>query len=144
MTLRLLSVRAKIYMEFDEQSYGALKLPIWELPMPPVWFWVLVLGIIVLFIYLLKGFLEAEEEYVQPSVGERLRWKIIRLKLFEIIAWIFIPIGFILYVYGIVNSSHFIIFLIASCLMIVGYVVAIYYRKQRLTFQEELKEKQQS
>jgi len=112
--------------------------------MPPVWFWLLVLGIIVLFMYLLKGFLEAEEEYVRPSAEERLRWKIIRLKLFEIIAWIFIPIGFILYVYGIVNSSHFVIFLIASCLMIVGYVVAIYYRKQRLTCQEELKEKQQS
>jgi len=119
-------------------------LPIWELPMPPVWFWILDLGIIMLLIYLLKGLLKAEEEYVQPSVEERLRRKIIRLKLFEIIAWIFIPIGFILYVYGIVYSSLFIIFLIASCLMIVGYVVAIYYRKQRLTCQEELKEKQQS
>jgi len=104
----------------------------------------LVLGIIVLFIYILKRLWEAEEEYAQPSVGECLRWKIIQLKLFEIIAWMFIPIGFILYVYGIVNSSHFIIFLIASCSMIVGYVVAMYCRKQRLTFQEELKEKQQS
>ena len=106
--------------------------------MPPVWLWILVLGINIILIYLLKGLLEAEEEYVPPSVEDHLRWKIIQLKLFEIIAWIFMPIGFILYVYGIVNSSPFIIYFIASCLIIVGYVIATHYRKQRIKYQEEL------
>lgn len=117
-------------------------MSIWELPIPPVWWWLLVSGIIILFIYLLKGIFEdIEEEYVPPSVEEKLRWKIIQLKFFEIIAWIFVPLGFVIYVYGIVNSSPFVIFVIASCLMIVGYVVATYYRKQRLTYQEELEKK---
>jgi len=112
--------------------------------MPPVWFWLLVLGIIILGIYILKRTLKAEEdeeEYVPPSVEDRLRWKIIQVKFFEIIAWIFMPIGFIIYVYGIVNSSSFIIFFIGSCLIIVGYVIATYCRKQRFEYQEELKEK---
>ena len=117
-------------------------MSIWELPIPPVWWWLLVSGIIILFIYLLKGIFEdIEEEYVPPSVEEKLRWKIIQLKFFEIIAWIFVPLGFVIYVYGIINSSPFVIFVIASCLMIVGYVVATYYRKQRLTYQEELEKK---
>lgn len=117
-------------------------MSIWELPIPPVWWWLLVSGIIILFIYLLKGIFEdIEEEYVPPSVEEKLRWKIIQLKFFEIIAWIFVPLGFVIYVYGIINSSPFVIFVIASCLMIVGYVVATYYRKQRLKYQEELEKK---
>lgn len=110
--------------------------------MPPVWFWLLVLGIIIVYIYILKKVLEAEEEYVTPSAEDRLRWKITQLKIFEIIAWIFMATGFIIYIYGIVNSSPFIIFFIASCLVIVGYLVATYYRKQRCKYQEELKEKQ--
>jgi len=119
----------------------SIELPIWELLMLPVWLWVLILGISIILIYLLKGLLEAEEEYVPPSVEDRLRRKIIQLRLFETITWIFMAIGFIIYVYGIVNSSPLIIFFIGSGLIIVGYVVATYYRKQRLEYQEELKEK---
>lgn len=112
---------------------------------PPVWWWLLTLGIIILFIYLWKRIFEdIEEVYVPPSAEEKIRSKTIQLKFFEIIAWIFVPLGFVIYVYGIVNSSPFMVFLIASCLMIVGYLVAGYYRKQRITYQEELKEKQQS
>jgi len=119
-------------------------LLIWKLPMPPVWFWLLVLGIIILYIYILKRVLETEEKYVPSSVEDRLKWKMTQLKFFEIVAWIFMAAGVIIYVYGIVNSSPFIIFFIGSCLVLVGYLVATYYRKQRRANKKEPKEKQQS
>jgi MFS family permease len=111
--------------------------------MPPFWFWLIVLGIIILYIYILKTILKIEEEYVPPSAEDILKWKIIQLRFFEIIAWIFVATGFLIYVYGILHSSPLIIFFIGSGLAIASYLVAAYYRKQRRAYQEKLKEKQQ-
>lgn len=111
--------------------------------MPPFWFWLIVLGIIILYIYILKTILKIEEEYVPPSAEDILKWKIIQLRFFEIIAWIFVATGFMIYVYGILHSSPLIIFFIGSGLAIASYLVAAYYRKQRRAYQEKLKEKQQ-
>lgn len=88
--------------------------------------------------------LETEEKYVPLSVENRLKWKITQLRIFEIIAWLFIASGVIMYVCGIVNSSPFVIFFIGSCLVLVGYLVATYYRKQRRAYEKELEERQQS
>lgn len=112
-------------------------MSIWELPIPPLWWWLVVLGMNILFIYLLKGILKDEEEDILPSAEDRLRSKVIQLKFLEIITWTFIPIGFIIYVYGILNSSPFAVFFIGSVLVIVGYLVATHYRKQRLAYQKE-------
>jgi len=112
--------------------------------MPAAWFWLLVLGIVMLYIYILKKVLETEEKYVPLSVEDRLKWKITQLRILEIGAWIFMAFGVIMYVCGIVNSSPFVIFFIGSCLVLVGYLVATYCRKQRRVYKKELKEKQQS
>lgn len=118
-------------------------MQIWKLPIPPFWFWLIVLGIIILYIYILKTMLESEEEYVSPSAEDILKWKIIQLRFLEVTAWVFVATGFLIYVYGILHSSPLIIFFIGSGLAIVSYLVATYYRKQRRAFQEKLKEKQQ-
>ena len=123
--------------ESRQKHMGAFKLSIWELSIPPLWWWLLVLGMNILFIYLLKGILKDEEECIPPSAEDRFRSKIIQLKLLEITAWIFMPIGFIIYIYGILNPSSFIVFFIGSGLVIVGYLVATHCRKQRLAYQKE-------
>lgn len=110
--------------------------------MPPVWWWLLVMSVIILFIYLWKKVLDdMEKEYVPLSLEERLQQRIMQLKFFEVVAWILMPIGFIIYIYGIANSSQFAVFLIASCLIVVGYFAASYYKKQRLRYKKELEEK---
>jgi mannose/fructose/N-acetylgalactosamine-specific phosphotransferase system component IIC len=88
--------------------------------------------------------LKIEEEYAPLSAEDILTWKIIQLRFFEIVAWIFVATGFMIYVYGILHSSPLIIFFIGSGLAIVGYLVAAYYKKQRRKYQEKLKETQQS
>jgi hypothetical protein len=118
-------------------------LPDWKLLIPPFWFWLIVLGIITLYIYVLKTLLRSED-YVPPSEEDILKWKILQLRFFEIIAWIFVATGLIIYVYGVTSSSPLIIFFIGSGIAIASYLVAAYYRKQRRTYQEKLKEKQQS
>lgn len=109
--------------------------------MPPLWFWLFVLGLIVIYIYVLKVILEAEgENYVAPTVEGRLRWEITKVKCFEIIAWIFLAVGVIIYAYGILNLSP-LVMAGAGCLLIGSYLAAAHYRKRRFKHQEELEKK---
>jgi hypothetical protein len=118
-------------------------LLVWKLFVPPVWFWLIVLGIIILYIYILKTLLKIED-YVPPSEEDILKWKILQLRFFEIIAWIFVATGSMIYVYGVIHSSPLIIFFIGSGMILASYLIAVHYRKKRHTYQEKLKERQQS
>ena len=116
-------------------------MPVWGLLIPSLWFWLLVLALIVIYIYSLKKILEAEEEsYVTPIIKERLKWEVTKMKYFEIIAWIFLAVGVIIYAYGILNLSPLVIFG-AGCLLVGSYLVATYYRKRRFKHQKELEKK---
>lgn len=103
------------------------------------------MGIIIFFTYLWKRIIEGlEKELVQTTLELELQQKITHFRLAEVIAWTLLPIGFTIYIYGIVNASPFTLFLIASCLIVIGYFVATQYRKQRLQFQKEQDEKRHS
>lgn len=110
------------------------------LPIPPVWFWLIVLSVITVYIYISKVLLKAEKEnYGTPTAEERLKWEITKMKCFEIIAWIFLSVGCAINAYGILYLSPFVIFG-AGCLIIGSCLVAVHYRKRRFKHQEELKE----
>lgn len=99
------------------------------------------MSLIAFFAYLWKViFKYVEGGYSSPSVQEELKWKILQLRFYEIVAWTFIPLGIVVYVFGFVSSSDFLVFLIASGLMVVGFLFARYCRTRRLTHQESLEE----
>ena len=117
-------------------------MSIGELPIPPIWWWLVVSGVIVLFGYFwIRMLREMEKEYTLTSPQRKMQGKVLQLKIYETVAWLLMPIGGIVYVYGIVNSGSFEVFLIASLLIVVGYFVAKYFRQQRLSQEEELEKK---
>ncbi len=116
-------------------------MSIWELPVPPIWWWLLVGGIIILFIYLWKRTLENMEEEHGTSPEEEKRREVTKSKISEIAAWTLMPIGLIIYVYAIVESSPFSVFLVASCLIVISYIAGTHYRNQRLQHKGEPEKK---
>lgn len=106
--------------------------------MPQIWWWLLVGGIIILFIYLGKrAFEDIEKEEVQISANDKMRQKVNQMRISEAVAWTLMPIGVIIYVYGIIGSSPFLVFLVASCLIVISYIAGTHYRKKRLEHQRE-------
>lgn len=111
---------------------------VWGLPL---WFWLLILGLIVVYMYILKVILGTKEENLRweiTTVEERLRWEITKMKCFEIIAWILLAVSVIIDAYGILNLNPIVIS-VAGCLIVGSYLVATYYRKRRFKHQQEKK-----
>jgi hypothetical protein len=79
-----------------------------------------------------------EEEYVPTSPKEKRLQRMTRLKFSEVAAWTLMPVGLIIYAYGIMESSPFQVFLVASLLMVISFVAGRHYRNKRLECQREL------
>lgn len=84
---------------------------------------------------------EMEKGYTLTGPQMKLRGKVLQLKILETVAWMLIPIGGTVYAYGIINSSSFEVFLVASILIVFGYFVAKYFKRQRLLREKEIENK---
>ncbi|MGD8566398.1 MAG: hypothetical protein PVF96_08630 [Candidatus Bathyarchaeota archaeon] len=117
-------------------------MSIGELPIPPIWWWLVVSGLILSFIYFwIRMMREMEKGFTLTAPEMKMRGKVLQLKILETIAWTLIPIGSTVYVHGIINSRTFEVFLIASILIVLGYFAARYFRKQRHLQEKEMERK---
>ena len=110
------------------------------------WFWIIIIGIIVFYVYILIRIIKTKEEnhvdFSRQSQEEPLGWKVSKFKCVEIVGWVAMAIGFIALTFSILNffsQTSLFITLFGSCLVIGGYLAATHYRKRRTIEEKRLK-----
>lgn len=102
--------------------------------------------IVVTYIYLLIIILRWEEqEFTPPSEEDRLRLKVTKARVMEIVAWIFFALGVIMDITGFFQPSFrnsLFLIILGGCIVIASFFTATYYRKRRFKQLQQLRKMQ--